>query len=117
MYQSIFNYKKEYKFYDKLLKKYKCKKILEIGCGSGNLAPFFLKGGYDYIGLDISNDMIKIAKEVEPKAIFITGDMRNLMLNKKFDSILITGRSFTYLVQNREIMKTLQSAHKCLKHG
>ena len=50
MYQSIFDYKKEFQLYNRLLKKYKCKNILEIGCGSGNLAPFFLKAGYNYVG-------------------------------------------------------------------
>ena len=115
MYQSIFDYKKEFQFYNKLLKKYKCKKILEIGCGSGNLAPFFLKVGYDYIGLDLFKEMIKIAKEVEPKAKFVQGDMRNLKLKDKFDAILITGRSFTYMTTNEDVMSALKSINKHLK--
>jgi len=115
MYQSIFDYKKEFKFYNRLLKKYKCKKILEIGCGSGNLAPFFLKAGYNYVGLDLFQEMIKIAKKVDPKAKFVQGDMRKLKLKDKFDAILITGRSFTYLTTNDDVMNTLKSIHKTLK--
>ena len=42
MYQSIFDYKKEFQFYNRWLKKYKVHRVLEIGCGSGNLAPYFL---------------------------------------------------------------------------
>lgn len=115
MYQSIFDYKKEFQFYNRLLKKYKCKKILEIGCGSGNLAPFFLKAGYNYVGLDLFKEMIKIAKEVEPKARFIQGDMRKLKLKDKFDAILIAGRSFTYLTTNEDVMNALKSINKTLK--
>ena len=115
MYQSIFDYKKEFQFYNKLLKKYKCKKILEIGCGSGNLAPFFLKSKYNYTGLDLFNEMLKIAREVEPKAKFIQGDMRNLKVNDKFDAIIITGRSFTYLIKNEDVIKTLKSTFRNLK--
>jgi len=114
MYQSVFDYKKEFQFYDRLLKIYKCKKILEIGCGSGNLAPFFLKAGYDYIGLDLFNEMIKIAKEVAPKAKFVQGDMRNFKTKGKFDAILITGRSFTYMTKNEDVMNTLKSIRKHL---
>lgn len=115
MYQSIFDYKKEFKFYHKFLKKYKCRKILEIGCGSGNLASFFLKNGYNYVGLDLFNEMLKIAREVESKAKFVQGDMNNLKLKDRFDAILITGRSFTYLTTNKDVMSTLQSVHRHLK--
>ena len=115
MYQSIFNYKKEFNFYNKLLIKYKCRKILEIGCGTGNLAKYFLKSGYDYTGLDFSKGMLKIAKGVEPKARFIYGDMRNLRLRGKFDAILITGRSFTYMATNDDVISSLTSINNHLK--
>ncbi len=118
MYKSIFDYSKEFKLYHKLLKKYKAGKILEVGCGSGNLATLFLDAGYDYIGFDLSSEMLEIAQEVEPRAKFIQGDMRNLSLDNTFDSILITGRSFTYLTSNRDVMDTLSAIHKHLnKNG
>ncbi len=115
MYQSIFDYDKEFKFYNRLLKKYRCKKILEIGCGSGNLAPFFLKAEYNYTGLDLFNEMLRIAREVEPKANFVQGDMRNIKIKDKFDAIIITGRSFAYITTNRDVMDTLKSVNKHLK--
>src|SRR3989338_6818460 len=111
MYQTIFDYKREFKFYDRILRKYKAKKILEIGCGTGNLARFFLKNGYDYTGLDFSKEMLKIAEEDESKASFIQGDMRNIKLKIKFDAILITGRSFTYMTTNKDIINTLKSIY------
>ena len=46
MYLSLFDYEKEFNFYDNYLKKYKCKSILELGCGNGNLASYFLKSNY-----------------------------------------------------------------------
>ena len=115
MYQQIFNYKKEFKFYHNLLKINNCKSILEIGCGSGNLASYFLGKKYKYLGCDISKKMISIAKKVEPNADFITADMRNLKLKKKFDSIVVTGRSFTYLTTNEDVINTLNSFNSILK--
>jgi len=62
MYQHIFDYEKEFHFYDLILKTNSCHKILEIGCGSGMLARQFLDNGYDYLGLDLYNEMLDIAR-------------------------------------------------------
>lgn len=61
MYQHIFDYDKEFSFYDTLLKTHHCHKVLEVGCGSGMLARRFIESGYDYHGLDLSNEMLDIA--------------------------------------------------------
>ena len=39
------------------------KKVLEFGCGIGRLAPWFMKRGLKYTGVDISNNMLSVAKE------------------------------------------------------
>ncbi len=118
MYQSVFDYKKEFKFYNNVLRKYNCKNVLEIGCGSGNLAGLFLKSGYSYTGLDLFDEMLNIARKAEPKAMFIQGDMRNLKMKKKYDAIIVTGRSFTYMTKNQDVMKALRSMNNVLaKNG
>lgn len=115
MYQSIFDYREEFRFYDRLLKKYNKSSVLEIGCGSGNLAPYFLEAGYDYVGLDLYREMLEVGREHCPQAEFIQGDMRSLDLSRTFSSIIITGRSFAYLTTNRDVMSALASIHKTLE--
>ncbi|MCD4817178.1 MAG: class I SAM-dependent methyltransferase [Candidatus Cloacimonetes bacterium] len=115
MYQNIFDYKKEFEFYHKILKENFSTSILEIGCGSGNLAQYFLETDYDYVGLDLSQEMLNIAKEVEPKAKFIQADMRDLKFQEKFDAVIISGRSFTYLTTNEDVHNTLISIYKVLE--
>ncbi len=78
MYQHIFDYDQEFNFYDALLKRNNCQNILEIGCGSGMLARRFLKNEYDYLGLDLFNEMLDIARKETNSDSFIQGDMRNL---------------------------------------
>ena len=84
MYQSIFDYEKEFLFYDTLLKEYACNLILEIGCGSGNLCKYFKDANYSYMGLDLYDEMLQIARELNPSGDFIQGDMRNLNLIYKY---------------------------------
>tara|TARA_A100001015_G_scaffold275241_1_gene332358 strand:+ start:120 stop:923 length:804 start_codon:yes stop_codon:yes gene_type:complete len=44
-------------------KKYKNKNVLEIGCGIGTDATEFIKHGANYIGIDYSDESIKITKK------------------------------------------------------
>ena len=115
MYQHVFDYDKEFFFYDSILKKNNCKKILEVGCGSGMLARRFLKNGYDYLGLDLSREMLDIARSEINSDSFVQCDMRNLSFDQQFDSVLITGRSIAYLTENMDIIITLSGVHNSLK--
>jgi SAM-dependent methyltransferase len=46
-------------------------KILEIGCGLGKDAKQLQKNKYQYIGIDPSIEIIKIAKKNNPNAVFV----------------------------------------------
>jgi ubiquinone/menaquinone biosynthesis C-methylase UbiE len=109
MYQHVFDYDKEYIFYDKILKRNNCHSILEVGCGSGMLARRFLKNGYKYLGVDLFNEMLNIARNEINVDAFIQSDMRNLSFDQKFDSILITGRSLAYVTENK--VSLIHSGH------
>ncbi len=114
MYQHVFDYDKEYEFYDTILKKHNCNKILEIGCGSGMLARRFVSNGYDYLGLDLFNEMLEIARTEVGTDRFIQCDMRDLKFHNQFDSVLITGRSISYVIENKGIIDTLKGVHESL---
>jgi SAM-dependent methyltransferase len=47
----------------------KGKRAIDFGCGTGRSTRFLQKFGFDAVGIDISGDMIKKAKEIDP-----TGD-------------------------------------------
>jgi len=117
MYQHIFDYEKEFHFYDLILKTNSCHKILEIGCGSGMLARQFLDNGYDYLGLDLYNEMLDIARREVHSDQFVQCDMRNLSFDQQFDAVLITGRSIAYVIENQGMLDTLNGVHKSLKEN
>ncbi len=53
--------------------------LLDVGCGTGGITSLMADMGYDMIGLDISSDMLSIAKK-HPKVLYIYGDMRDFEL-------------------------------------
>ncbi len=117
MYQVFINYDEEFDFYKRFLVEYNCSNILEIGCGTGNLAKRFIENNYNYLGLDFSQSMIEIAKKRNKKGNFTQADMRNFS-SKKQDSILITGRTTSYIISNKDLDDTFNSVYKNLnKNG
>lgn len=117
MYQTFVDYDEEYLFYNNLLQENNSSSILEIGSGTGNLTKRFLENNQNYLGLDYSESMIAIAKEKNKDADFISGDMRDFQLANPVDSILITGRSTSYLITNDDINRTFESIYKNLNEN
>ena len=116
MYQHIFDYDKEFGFYNAILKRHNCQKILEVGCGSGMLARRFISNGYDYLGVDLYNEMLDIARSEVQSDRFVQCDMRSLAFNEQFDAVLITGRSIAYVIENQGIHDTLSGVFKSLNN-
>jgi ubiquinone/menaquinone biosynthesis C-methylase UbiE len=114
MYQTFINYDEEYLFYKNLIAPFQPKSVLEIGCGTGQLSKRFFTEGYDYCGLDFSEDMLKIARKRSPNTDFRQGDMTRLELDKTFDAVLITGRTLSYIIKNKALMDTFMGVHKTL---
>lgn len=76
------NYRKECDYIEKILKKfnYTPTSILDFGCGTGQHSIELFDRGYNIHGVDLSNQMIKIAKEK------ILKDTKRYRKNIKFDS-------------------------------
>ena len=62
--------------------------VLEIGCGTGDiLASVKPARG---VGIDLSEEMLKIAKQKYPEYDFVQMDAENMTLNEKFDYVIIS---------------------------
>lgn len=66
-------------------------KLLEIGCGPGNITKYLLsqRPDFDIFGIDIAPNMIELAKISNPTANFSVMDNRHIKsLDKKYDAII-----------------------------
>lgn len=74
-------------------------KILEIGCGPGNITRYMLskRPDFDLVGIDIAPNMVELAKKNNPNATFKVMDSRNIdQLKIEYDGI-ICGFCIPYL--------------------
>ncbi len=71
----------------KLLDPKENERILDLGCGSGQLTFKINKLAKETIGIDKSAEMIADAKSKFPNIEFQVADASNFRFNKKFDSI------------------------------
>jgi len=55
-------------------------RVLEIGAGAGKDAESLINLGYDYVGTDASKELLKIAKERNPNAVFLNKSVQELDL-------------------------------------
>jgi SAM-dependent methyltransferase len=126
-YYDFFNsekdYAKESSYIDSIIKKYspKTKTILDIGCGTG-LHDFELANlNYDVTGIDISQDMIEIAREVALKTnkrveFFVNSD-QDYIANNKFDTVISLFHVISYQVTDSKMSRLFEVANKNLKSG
>jgi SAM-dependent methyltransferase len=74
-------------------------KILEIGCGPGNITKYLLsqRPDFDIFGIDIAPNMIELAKNNNPTASFAIMDCRNIdNITTKYNGI-VCGFCLPYL--------------------
>lgn len=64
------------------------RKALDVGCGcEGRFLRILLERGFDCTGLDISQEMIALAKPRYPAVLFLTGDICTWSLPEQYDLI------------------------------
>ena len=76
-------------------------KLLEIGCGPGNITKYILskRPDFDIFGIDIAPNMIELAKQNNPTTDFAVMDSRDIhTLDTNYDGI-IGGFCIPYLSQ------------------
>ncbi|MFW2605353.1 class I SAM-dependent DNA methyltransferase [Aliarcobacter butzleri] len=116
------DYISEVKYVDSLIKanSKNTKTLLDMGCGTGKHAELFCDMGYEVHGIDLSEDMLKIAENrrigKENKLSFSHSNIQNLSLNKKFDVVVSLFHVMSYQNSNSELFKAFEVAKNHLNN-
>lgn len=109
-YSRAFDYYDFYRVLEPELTKRNVSTILEAACGTGRLMKILEDEGYAVTGLDLSEEMLKIAlKRVRGR--LVNQDMRSIDLEARFDAVVCMGSSFTYMQSEEDVMSALRSFH------
>lgn len=93
-------------------------KLLEIGCGPGNIARYLLskRPDFDIFGIDVAPNMIELAKKNNPSAKFVVMDSREIhTLTERYDGIVV-GFCLPYL-SDAESEALIFSSYDLLNDG
>lgn len=89
--------------------------VLDLGCGNGRVADLLNQIKAKYVGLDVSAQLIQIARELRPNNEFYVGSMHQMPFpDATFDHILPIA-SFHHIPGRELRIQTLQEMKRLLK--
>lgn len=91
------------------------KNALDVGCGTGNIASKLTRLGIPNIyGLDLSNNMLKVAQKNDTKITYVHGDSENLPFQDNFFDLIIYNSSLHHFPS---YVKSLEESCRVLRDG
>lgn len=93
--------------------------VLELGCGTGNIAIRLAKANKKVFATDLSTDMLDVAKQKamaeNVNLLLQRVNMSDFSTSYEVDLILCLCDSINYLLEPQDVLKTFQNVYKSLK--
>ncbi|MBM7649969.1 SAM-dependent methyltransferase [Bacillus ectoiniformans] len=97
------------------------KRVLDVGCGTGEFTVRLAEAQWDVTGIDLSDDMLMIAQmKASDKGLTLPlfqQDMREMEGLGEFDAVTIFCDSLNYLASEEDVVKTFHKVYDHLKPG
>lgn len=99
--------------------------ILDLGCGTGAHALRFSQSGLNVLGVDLSADMLSLARRNLAGATsgaagaveFHHSDIRDLRLDRRFDAVVSLFHVMSYQVHDEDLIATIAGARRHISSG
>ncbi len=92
--------------------------VLDLGCGTGTLTELLARRGYDMIGVDLSEEMLRIAVDKREKSgldiLYLCQDMRELELYGTVGAAVSVCDSVNYLLEEDDVVQTFRLVNNYL---
>lgn len=115
------NYDEWVRYILKLWDKYsiKPKIVAELGCGTGNVTGRLSQKGFDMIGIDISDEMLSVAKrkaeEEKLDILYLCQDMCEFELYGTVDVVLSLCDSINYITEDEDLLQVFKLVNNYLE--
>jgi ubiquinone/menaquinone biosynthesis C-methylase UbiE len=94
------------------------RKILDLGCGTGQMIPALLNWGAlptNLFGLDLLDDRILIAKRTAPDIFFQIGNAEHLSFRKNFFDLVMAFTVFSSILDDEMAINVAEEISRVLK--
>lgn len=116
-YEELINtFRADFEYYNTLLQVLKPTSILEIGCGCGRLFGVYEKYCNDVVGVDLSEELVKLAHKKFPNVKVVIGDIISFNLDRDFDLIVISNSLLKHIERNNDRVQVLKNVIKHLSN-
>lgn len=90
---------------------------IDLGCGTGVLCEIFHKNGIRTAGLDLSEDMIEIARERNGEIPFAVADITTYIPEETYDLVTSTGDVVNNFYHEEDMLRLFRNVHGYLNEG
>lgn len=115
------DYKEWADYYFKIFQRYGLspKLGLDLGCGTGNLTVELANRGIEMTGVDLSEDMLMVAREKSEglDILYLNQDMTEFELYGTVDFIVSSLDCINYITDKRDLLKVMKLANNYLEPG
>ena len=95
--------------------------VADLGCGTGSFCLEMAQRGYDMTGIDVSAEMLSIAKQKADSAnagiLFLNQDMSSFELYGTMDAITCLMDSINYITYKNDLKRLFRLVHNYLNPG
>jgi SAM-dependent methyltransferase len=92
-------------------------RVLDLCCGTGQLASLLEEKGHPVTGIDCSSGMLSYAKKNSPNSIFLLHDAKDFNLPSTFDLAVSTYDSLNHMMNEEDLLLVFQNVNRALKPG
>lgn len=102
----------------------KLERVVDLGCGTGNISLPLAAQGYEVTGIDLSETMLAIAQNktvahppLKGNVQWVCQDMRRWSVPDSVDAVVSFCDCLNYITEQKEVMQVLQATYDQLRPG
>lgn len=92
-------------------------RVLDLCCGTGRIAASLAARGFDVTGLDISEEMLRLARANAPGVVFVAADARTFCSPAVHDAAISTFDSLNHFLSLKELTAVFRNVRRALGAG
>lgn len=93
------------------------RRVLDLGCGTGNLSVRLAKRGFKVVGMDASEGMLMYAAQKSSEVVWLRGCMERGAPGVRADAVISTLDSINHLPDREAVESCFRGAAKALADG